>query len=261
MPARPCLFIIVRAGKASCLHARLSSNVRPHTKIMSHFDDPTHLVCLECGCINARAADEAVACRECDAVIEPSRILQLYEYAAEVYYYGRQYRLYYERAYAESKQPPKPSLAFAGEAFAWLMLAVLSGVAGNASYDAIKAVVRKIKDGVADGRLPARDPSRLLELNDDELGELVDAARVYCDGMEGLTREVRAAIVEEVIADAVAHSPLLADEMTKLMQRKVVKPKHRKKFAELLRLAVVQSRQRSKPPTSALAGLWSRLGE
>ena len=63
--------------------------------------------------------------------------------------------------------------------------------------------------------------------------------------MDGLTREVRLAIAEEVLADTIAHDPLLAEEMMKLMKRKVIKPKHRKRYAEMLRGAVVRGRSRT----------------
>jgi len=225
---------------------------------MSHYPDPEHLLCLSCGCLLKRA-EAASVCIECDAPLDHEALLRLYEYAAEVYYYGHQYRVYYERAYARDTNPPKPSLGFAGEAFAWVMLAVLSGVLGNAGYDAIKAVIAKLRADIASGRVRHRDYSALLELTDEQLGELVDAARTYCDGMEGLTKEVRAAIVEEIMADTVSHDPAVAEEMMKLMQRKEVKPKHRKRFAELLRGAIVRSKKRTTPAPGALNGFWSGL--
>lgn len=228
---------------------------------MPHFPTPTRVLCLSCGSIEQFAAGDNIVCGNCGESTNRELMLRLYEYAAEVYYYGHQYRDYYEQAYSRSKNPPKPSLAFAGEAFAWVMLAVLSGVLGNAAYDAIKVVIAKIRDDVAAGKLPARDYTRFLELSDEQLGELIGAARDYCDGMEGLTREVRAAIAEEIVADTVAHEPLLAAEMIKLMQRKEVKPKHRKRFAELLRGALAKSRERTQPAPTTFNGLWSRLGK
>jgi hypothetical protein len=228
---------------------------------MSHFHAPTRVLCLSCGALDEFAEGDSIVCACCGVSIDRGRILQLYEYAAEVYYYGHQYRVYYEGAYRSSKNPPKPSLGFAGEAFAWVTLAVLSGVLGNAAYDAIKVVVAKIREDVAAGRLPARDYSRLLELTDEQLGELIGAARTYCDGMEGLTREVRAAIAEEIVADTVSHDPMVAAEMMKLMQRKDVKQKHRKRFAELLRGAIARGRDRTQPPPKGFDNLWSRLGK
>lgn len=226
---------------------------------MMHFSEPNYLLCLTCGSLNARSEPQPSLCHECEAPIDTERLLRLYEYAAQVYYYGRQYRIYYERAYESDSNPAKPSLQFAGEAFAWVMLAVLSGVLGNASYDAIKLVIAKLADGVAAGKLPSRDYTPLLELTDDKLGELVDAAQTYCGGMEGLTREVRTAIVEEIMADVAAYDPLVAEEMVKLMQRKTIKPKHRKRFAALLRNAIAGLRNRTKPLPGAFTGLWSRL--
>ena len=226
---------------------------------MTHFDEPTKLMCLACGALTERTPEPIFPCTECSAEIDTPKLLRLYEYSAEVYYYGRQYRMYYELAYANSKNPAKPSLGFAGEAFAWVMLTVLSGVIGNAAYDTIKVIVARIRDEVAAGRLPARDYSRLLELSDDELGELVDAARQYCGGMEGLTKDIRSAIVEEILADAISHDPHVAGEMAKLMQKKQIKDKHRKRFAGLLRGAMVRSKERTQPKPGAFSGLWSRV--
>lgn len=211
--------------------------------------------------MNPFPAADYSACEACGERIERERVLQLYEYAAEVYYYGRQYRIYYERAFRSGQDNIKPSLGFAGEAFAWVMLAVLSGVLGNAAYDAIKAVVNKIREDVSAGNIPGRDYTALLELTDEQLGELVDAARTYCGGMDGLTKEVRAAIVEEIMADTVAHDPMVSAEMQKLMQRKEIKPKHRKRFAELLRGAIARSRSRTEPRPGVFKDIWSRLGK
>lgn len=199
------------------------------------------------------------ACIECNEPLDREGLLRLYEYAAEVYYYGYQYRIYYERAYAIDKNPPKPSLSFAGEALAWVTLAVLSGILGNAGYDAIKAVISKLQTDVATGKVQQKDYSVLLELTDDQLGELVDAARTYCDGMEGLTKEVRAAIVDEIMADTISHDPAVVEEMAKLMQRKEIEPKHRRRFVELLRRAIVRSKKHKTMAPGPLNGLWSKL--
>lgn len=229
---------------------------------MSHFPEPTHLLCLTCGSLNERSTQSiAQVCRECDGSLEPEQLLRLYEYAAEVYYYGRQYRVYYERAYEHGDNPPKPHLGFDGEAFAWAMLAALSGVLGNASYDAIKAVISKVRADISSGRVVSKDYTPLLELTDAQLGELMDAARTYCNGMDGLTKEVQAAIIEEIVANTVTHDPALAEEMAKLMERKNIKPKHRKRFVELLRNALVRPKYRNKPQSGAFNDLWSKLSK
>lgn len=223
------------------------------------FPTPTRVLCLSCGSLVPFFEEENILCSSCGASVDRDLMLKLYEFAAEVYYYGHQYRAYYERAYGSTRNPPKPALVFSGEAFAWVMLAVLSGVIGNAAYDAIKYVVAKLRDEVAAGRLPARDYTRLLELTDEQLGELIGAARTYCNDMDGLAREIQAAIAEEIVADTISHDPMLAAEMMKLMQRKEIKQKHRKRFAELLRGAIARNRELTQPSPKAFIGLWSRL--
>ncbi|RTL55589.1 MAG: hypothetical protein EKK46_06645 [Rhodocyclaceae bacterium] len=225
---------------------------------MSHFPEPSRALCLSCGEVIDFPEEQGARCSECGTELDPKAILRLYEYAAEVYYYGVQYRRYYEDAYAESNNPPKPSLLFDGEAFAWVMLAALSGVVGNAAYDLVKSVANRVREDVAAGRLPARDYSPMLELSDNELGELIGSAREYRNGMDGLTKEVRAAIAEEIVADSVVHNPAVANEMMKLMRHKKVTQKDRKRFSELLRKTLVAQQQRSHLPASAFSGLWSR---
>ena len=131
----------------------------------------------------------------------------MYEYAAESYYYGHQYRLYYQVAFRNGPTPPKLSLEFAGEALTWVMQAVLSGVVGNAAYDVLKIVIARIREQVSAGRIPGGDYDALLALSDEELGDLIVSARTYANDLDGITREVRAAIIEEIVADAMSHDP------------------------------------------------------
>ena len=225
---------------------------------MSHFPEPTRALCLSCGEIADFPQEQIASCTECGAELDRKAILRLYEYAAETYYYGVQYRRYYEEAYAKDDRPPKPSLLFDGEAFAWVMLAALSGVVGNAAYDLVKAVANRVFEDVAAGKLPTRNYSPMLELSDDELGEIIGSAREYRNGMDGLTKEVRAAIAEEIVADSVSHNPAIANELMKLMRRDKVTQKHRKRFAELFRKSMVAHQQRSRLSASSFSGLWSR---
>lgn len=225
---------------------------------MSHFPEPTRALCLSCGEVIDFPKELDKCCIECGAELDPKAILHFYEYAAEVYYYGVQYRRYYEDGYAKSDKLPKPSLAFDGEAFAWVMLAALSGVVGNATYDLIKSIINRIRENVIAGNLPARDYSSMLELSDNELGELIGFAREYRNGIDGLTKEVRSAIAEEIMADSIAHSPAIANELMKLMRSKKVTQKDRKRFAEVFRKALAAHQQRTHLSESSFSSLWSR---
>lgn len=226
---------------------------------MSHFEPPRRLLCLSCATLLDPAEIENGLCPECGASVDVPELVKLYEFAAETHYYGHQYRVVYEEQFKETADGPRYSLAFAGEAFAWIMLSLLSGVVGNAAYDLLKLVVSKIRADVAAGKLTDRDYTPLLELSDEELGSLLHSAKQYVTGMEGLTHDVRMAIAEEIAADTVSHDPKIAEEMLKLMSKKSVKPKDRQRFAQLMRHAVVRQQRRTKPNLQKLQNPWGKV--
>src|SRR5262249_24952188 len=93
---------------------------------------------------------------------------------------------------------------------------------------------------------------------DDQLADIIDSAKHYCNDLDRLTNAVRAAIVEEICADNIAHDlPHVAAEMQKLTGRKRLTNKDRKRFAELIRLSITESRKRAKPNKADYVGLWS----
>lgn len=229
---------------------------------MSHFERPQRLLCLTCATLfDHRELIESGHCPACTAPINIDELMQLYEYAAETHYYGHQYRVTYEAQFKENDTSTRYSLQFAGEAFAWIMLAMLSGVFGNVAYDVLKVVISRIREDVAAGKISDRDYTYLLTLSDEELGDILYSAKQYVSGMEGLTREVREAIAEEIAADAVSHDPKVAEEMLKLMSKKTVKPKDRQRFAQLMRYAIVRQQKRSKPNLQKLRDSWERVDQ
>jgi hypothetical protein len=226
---------------------------------MSHFDKPQRLLCLSCATLIDHREIIDGHCPVCAAAIDVEELVKLYEYAAETHYYGHQYRAVYEEQFKKTNDGPRFSLQFAGEAYAWIMLAMLSGVVGNAAYDLLKVVISRIRDDVAAGKITDRNYTHLLTLSDEELGNIIYSAKQYNTGMEGLTREVREAIAEEIAADAVSHEPKIAEEMFKLMSKKTVKPKDRQRFAQLMRHAIVRQQRRSKPNLHRLRDIWERV--
>ena len=240
--------------------ATLHRSVRSIYKLalMSHFDAPSRLFCLHCATLLSREEILDGTCPVCGGSLDVAELERLYEFAAETYYYGHQYRVVYEE---QTEHRTRYCLEFAGEAFAWVMLAVASGVLGNAAYDGVKLVVARIRADVAAGKLSDRDYGPLLALSDDELGSLLYSAKQYLTGMDGLTKQVRLAIAEEIAADAVAHDPKLGEEMLKLMKKKAVKPKDRQRFAELLRHAIARHQRSNTPNPHKLQNLWGKVGD
>jgi len=224
---------------------------------MSDIGQPTHLLCLCCG--NLLSREEVTdTCPCCGSHIDVDELLRLYDYAAHVYYYGHQYRQAYE-AQEQAEQRVRYCLQFAGEAFAWTMLAVLSGVVGNAAYDLVKVIVTKIREEVADGKVKDRDYSTLLALSDEELNDLFNSAKTFTNDMDGLTKEVRLAIIEEIAVDAMTHQPQLMAQMTQFMKGKKFGEKKKKKFFELLRATVAQQQKRIHPKKGSLNDRWNRI--
>lgn len=228
---------------------------------MSHFDKPRRLLCLSCATLLDPAEIVGGSCPVCGESIDVEELARLYEFAAEAHYYGHQYRVVYEEQFKQTQHRVRYSLAFAGEAFAWIMLAMLSGVVGNAAYDMLKVVISRIQADAADGKLSDRDYTPMLTLSDEELGDILHSAKQYLTGMEGLTQEVRRAIAEEIAADAVAHDPKFGEEMLKLVNKKTVMPKDRQRFAQLMRQAIARQRRRTTPDPRKLQGLWEKVRE
>ena len=224
---------------------------------MSDFSEPTNLLCLTCGNLLPRE-DVSDTCPRCASRIDVDELLRLYEYAAHVHYYGHQYRLAYE-AQQRPEHKVRYCLEFAGEAFAWTTLAVLSGVVGNAGYDLVKLVVANIRDAVAEGRAPDRDYSALLALSEEELGDLLCSAKSYTNDMDGLNKEVRLAIVEEIAVDAMTEQPQLMAQMMKFMKGGKIGAKGKKKFVEQLRTTVALRQRRILPKKGELNDRWTRV--
>lgn len=225
---------------------------------MGHDFEIRNCLCLRCGAIVSQSDQPLASCFRCGAPVDPEDVKDIVAYAAETYYYGYQYRTYYENAFRSSTSSvAKPSLVFAGEAFAWVMLAILSGVIGNAGYDIIKKVVNDLRNQAKERRTEDRSYAELSEVTDEELDEMFNFARDYYQNLEAIKKEVRAAIVEEIVADEVAHDPVLSNELAKLIFRENIKPKHRRKAQELYRIAITRAVNRKAPRKEKFLGLWS----
>lgn len=216
-----------------------------------------NILCLSCGAILPRTGQDIVTCSRCGASINTSDSDDIFHYAAETYHYGYQYRVYYERAYQLSTSPPQPSLAFAGEAFVWVMLAMLSGVIGGAAYDLVKTVIADLREQSRTRRSEDKSYDALLNVTDEELEEMFQYARDYYQGLESIRKEVRAAIIEEIVADEISHDPIIVHELMKLIGRETIKPKHRSKAQDLYRIAITRAMNRKPPPKERFFGLWS----
>ena len=216
-----------------------------------------NILCLGCGAIQNRPQQQLALCYRCGISISSEESEEVFQYAAETYYYGYQYRVYYESAFRSSPNVPKPCLAFAGEAFIWVTLAMLSGIIGNVTYHVVKVVLKDLRDQAKGRRAEDKSYSRLADVTDKELDELFQYARDYYQGLESIQKEVRAAIIEEIVVDEISHDPVIGHELTKLIFRQNIKPKHRRKAQELYRIAIARAINRQPPPKGEFLDFWS----
>ncbi|HCI14533.1 MAG TPA: hypothetical protein DFK12_11460 [Gallionellaceae bacterium] len=141
------------------------------------------------------------------------------------------------------------------------MLAMLSGVIGNAGYDLIKKVVNDLRNQAKERRNEDRSYAELSEVTDEELDKMFNFARDYYQGLEAIKKEIRAAIIEEIVADEVSHDPVLRNELAKLIFRENIKPKHRRKAADLYRIAITRAVNRKAPSKERFLGFWSHQND
>ena len=225
-------------------------------RTMEHEHKSKNVLCLNCGEILPRSNVEII-CPQCSTSFNANDFDDLSNYATEAYYYGYQYRVYYERAYQLSSSPAKPCLGFAGEAFTWVMLAMLSGIIGNATHDVVKKIIADLREQSRMRCTEDKSYDALLNVTDEEIEEIFQYARDYYNGMKSIQKEVRAAIIEEIMADEIAHDPVIGLELMKLIERENLKPKHRRKAQELYRIAISRAMNRKPPSKERFLGLWS----
>ena len=224
---------------------------------MSYIPEPKHFLCLDCGNLFADEITSLLVCNECGRENKREDLIHMYRYAADAFYFGHQYRHIYQNRNAISEKI-RFHIPFAGEIFAWIMMAALSGVIGNATYDVVKLAIKRIIDQSPSDKV-RQDYLPLLELTDEQLGDLLDSARSFANDLDGLTHHVREAIIEEIAVDAMIDNPSLTAEIQKLMSKKQIKPKHKRRFAELVRAAISERRRKQSQKSSNYKDLWAKL--
>ena len=161
------------------------------------------LLCFRCATVY-RAKAIGRRCPECGFVPEPDLYDKVVRYAADAARFGHHYREYYERNRPTPDGHRKHALLpEVSTGLAFVGVAVLSGVIGGASYDLVRAAVRRIAASLPRGKGRERD-AEVLELAADakRLRRFTRDLSDYLYRLEELPAEVRDPIVEEVILHA-----------------------------------------------------------
>jgi hypothetical protein len=144
-----------------------------------HRNQATDALCFACTYAFRVGRDEDVVCPRCQHV-EPRRIYEdVMERAAMAVRFGYQYPAVYARDRAAGHTNERYCLVELPPVVTWIALAALSGVVGNATFDAIKAAVRRIVNASTEltGALDPRASESISE--DTTLRDFCSAVQAY----------------------------------------------------------------------------------
>ena len=139
------------------------------------------------------------------------------------------------------------------------MLAILSGVLGNAAYDVVKALVRRIVEQKA-SVTKLRSDQELLDLEPEAIDELIRLTKEHFETVAPYEERIRAAIVEEILADSVVHTPILAAKMLKAMTENGDETEaNRREFVKLMGKAIDERTKRDAACARKFKDRWKKI--
>ena len=208
-------------------------------------------LCLGCAtwsCIVKKG--NCYVCSVCGYTIACSSYRNLVNYAANSVYYGYLYREAYEKQLAKKKRITTcHALADPSALLVFCALAALSGVIGNASYDLVKKIVKRLASSQNNKEL-------VKEVNIRKL--YVYLEQHHCHSLEVDVR-VRQEIEKEQIiwtrTDAVS-SALANTDIARLPKKEMETV-----FFDALTKAASALKSQQAPSSSAFMKLWSKLEE
>jgi len=213
-------------------------------------------ICVGCAGIYFTEEIDNSICPEC-GLAQPDFVRKnLLPYAAHVLRYGYQYRNFYEDV-DRSAGYIKPSLAPLPDILAWIALAAIGGVIGNATYDAIKEFIKGLQYKVSLRSEEIDGADKFVEMDDESIRRLVDYSADFMADLKGIQTEIRNDIVEEILADAVSEDLETGREILKLlMQKKPLRPIEKKRVADLHGKALRKKLRGHRVRPEELATLW-----
>ena len=160
------------------------------------------VLCLHCAEVLPPGQVPAV-CPECRSPTDPINASHLLYFGRNAFKYGYQYRGCYEAEYRETRKvASRCQLLSFSEFMTFAAIAAASGIVGNAAYDLIKAVLRKLWRQARQSREPRELLYAELFESDAGLRRFIDCIRDYTQGFARLrNRQVKGAIEDEILVD------------------------------------------------------------
>ncbi len=108
------------------------------------FVDSTLILCTRCAHLFEQDAYD-LNCPQCGQIVHIETYKTLFRFAAEANRYGVDYREVYQEMLDDGDAGQEAFSLSPSEIASFLVMAALSGIVGNASFESLKLVFRKIK--------------------------------------------------------------------------------------------------------------------
>ena len=163
------------------------------------------VLCVGCAAMSLDRGLAILVCPQCGFRIGRKRYRRLVDYAHDAALYGHVYPERYKRDRDEGRGDRRYFIEI-GEALVFAAVAALSGVIGNATYDAIKLFISRLRDqGIDDAQL--KEPKINLFIQNVQKFYLEHTSDRYICELEPVKRQV----LEEVIARIAAGAEELGE--------------------------------------------------
>lgn len=214
----------------------------------SFFRRMSHKICL--GCANVSSMTKkggCYVCCNCGHTVSWRLYKQLVCSAANCAYYGYLYREAYEKQLRAQKKIttyyalPEPSVLLV-----FCALAALSGIVGNASYDFVKKIVKRLA-------VELKDKTMLKEA---KVTRFYESIEQYCRQSSTVDVRVREAIAHEEYVWTLTHARIKLYELdiTKLSEEDRAKV-----TANALKEAIALAESQKLPDDKNFKGWWSNF--
>lgn len=211
----------------------------------------TQTICFNCAHL-FQSSNEIITCPECSFTIERDRYEKLINYASDAVEFGYHYRQTYEDDLQAGELNVRHALVF-DDIWIFAGLAALSGIIGNAAYDVLKIVIRKLREKRAEVIEYDMVQQALKNLeNEEELRLFLQYILDYHNSLENVDAQVKGVIIEEMIIDVLLEDPSTADENIRSLA-------NRKDRKRLLEKAIKQIASRERPTKADFKDFWKGL--
>jgi len=213
----------------------------------------TQIVCFSCANLFPDMESNEIICPECGFAVQRDLYQRLLSYASYAVGFGYHYRLAYENQIHKQQGRVRYALTF-DQIWVFAAVAALSGIIGNASYDLIKMVIRKIRSKRVQIAVIPDDSEfvRILE-SDERFSTFLQYIENFdTDYRQGIHFQVAQALIEEMTAHEFARLwPHNNDGTPQRLSEEELRQIYKK--------AIIVVNSREKPGKRDFEGFWENI--